>query len=328
MPKFLAYLLFMHKHHLPKFLALLLIAIHMTGCSSGNLEYTRYYVNGWGGIVNDSMALFAICTEDYYYEDASVWGTGGVDEYVFRGYNLTLADIRTQKIYWQKEIPVKNCNLEFNYMQDSILFFVNAKIGMGPEIVFLNLGNEKFQQPERIELKHKKIDLIGEGWRSVIEVRVRPWRDGLLLANSFHYSSLLDKLTNYYALLDTLAKTMELWEPSGELGWLNECADAKWSQMGGLCLKWMPDTLGFMLLKNGIDTLAIRYMPYKLSVGEKIYSNPLIFSRSSIISYGWIYLMNENGIVSENPLYTWMYHTGIFFNLHGDGANYNRKIVY
>jgi len=131
-------------------------------------------------------------------------------------------------------------------------------------------------------------------------------------------------LYKYYALLDTTAGTFELWNPSGEFEWLNECANVMWSSIGGLCLKEIPDTLGFVLLKNGIDTLALRYMPYEVSIFELglMNSRSPIFKGSSIISKGWIYLISEQGQVSEKPLDVWVYEMGKFYDSYGNKVYY------
>jgi len=60
-------------------------------------------------------------------------------------------------------------------------------------------------------------------------------------------------------------------------------------------------------LRNGTDTLAIRYMPHQLAiVGMDRDYKPLIFEGNSIIARGWIYLMDTPGQVSEKPLDIWI----------------------
>jgi hypothetical protein len=101
------------------------------------------------------------------------------------------------------------------------------------------------------------------GW---VGLKIRHWRNGLLLA--YHAWD-----ANPYALLDTAAGTMKLWQPAGEFEWLNECVDAKWSSVGGLCLKEIPDTLGFVLLRNGVDTLAVRdgsFLRFRLKFASEL----------------------------------------------------------
>jgi hypothetical protein len=98
-------------------------------------------------------------------------------------------------------------------------------------------------------------------------------------------------------------------------------------------LKEIPDTLGFVLLRNGVDTLAVRYMPYNLSISEDGNGNihrKLVFTGNSIISKGWIYLINGQGQVSENPLDTWVWsQMGYdFHNIHGEVIHYNKKILH
>jgi hypothetical protein len=108
---------------------------------------------------------------------------------------------------------------------------------------------------------------------------------------------------------------MKLWQPSGEFEWLNDCKDYKWSQVGGLCLKSIPDTPGFVLLKNGVDTLAMRHTDTKIS-------SP-VFGGNSITYYGWMYLISQQGQVSEEILDVW---GGAFFDLNGNLlADYNKK---
>jgi len=240
---------------------------------------------------------------------------------------LLLVDIRYEKIYWEKEIPARY-DISFNAILDSVLFFLkdyrySDTLRYISKIAFQALDDRMFQ----VNLKPKKIDLISEAWGYDYEIRVRPWKGGLILANSRYYGI---GNGNNYALLDTMAGTMELWQPSGEFGWLNECTDAKWSSIGGLCLKEIPDTLGFVLLRNGVDTLAVRYMPHKLFVADHFANSMrlLVFTGNSIISWGWVYLMGEQGQVSENPLDVWVYQMGTFRDFYGNEVDYNKKIVY
>jgi hypothetical protein len=108
---------------------------------------------------------------------------------------------------------------------------------------------------------------------------------------------------------------------------MNECIDVKWSSAGGLCLKEMPDTLGFVLLRNGADTLAVRHMPHEASI-SKFNDSPLVFSGNSIISKGWIYLMSEQWQVSEKPLDVIVHRMGEFYDLYGNKAYYSKRILY
>jgi len=252
----------------------------------------------------------------------------GGERYEDIGCHLILVDIHVEKIYW--EVPIKR-GVFLNSVLDSLLFFTDNTYATIARIAIQQLDYENFQQVGWIEPKLKKINLVGEEWKYPSEKRVRPWLNGLILANSRYWDGVWGD--NHYALLDTVAGTMELWQPTGEFEWLNECMDAKWSSIGGLCLKEIPDTLGFVLLKNGIDTLAIRYMPSKLSVSEDGVGNikrSLIFTGNSIISNGWIYLMSEHGQISENPLDVWVYSQMgyIFRNFYGSGVHYNKKILH
>jgi len=180
--------------------------------------------------------------------------------------------------------------------------------------------DEKFHQSEKIVLRYKNIEIKGEGWEYNIEDPiVRPWKDGLLLA---HQSG----NNNPYALLDTVAGTMELWQPSADFEWLNECMDYKWSRIGGLCLKRIsdtPDTSGFVLLKNGFDTLAMRH---NLNVGWRI----MHFKGNTIVSDGWIYLINKQGQVSEKPLEVrGIANRGFFTDLNGNVlADYQKDVKF
>jgi hypothetical protein len=274
------------------------------GCPQITFEATIQNVRG-GGIVNDSMALLKIDVEDRYYQDRFI---NDHSEYIFRGCFLSLVDIRTEKTYWQKEISAKNCTNLRLYMTDSLLFFHGSISVSEPDysayrIAFQKFG-EEFQRAKQIELKFKELErkkysieedtksvgiwqngqiLINSSEKSIPD---RPWSDG----NGYYWKNISG---NYYELLDTLTKARELWEPSGEFEWLNECANVKWSSTGVLCLKEISDASGFVLLRNAIDTLAVRHVPAV---------KPLIFSGNSIISGGWIYLMNKQGQVSEKPL--------------------------
>ena len=294
-------------------------------------EYTEYVpapASGGGGIVNDSMALFDIVITDYYC-CGGAFGAGGGEEFRFRESNLTLADIRTEKIYWQKKIPA-----QFYYINiiDSVLFIFQNHNGDKyyiDQIAVHRLGDKKFQEAKQVELNYKRIGLNGEGWKYSSIRRVRPWQNGLILANYFNY--FLGNIINKYALIDTIAGTFELWDPSGKFEWMNECSDVKWSRTAGLCLKEIPDTLGFVLLKNGVDTLAIRYMPPETIATRytEDFGGPLIFNGNHIISRGWIYLLDELWQVSEKPLDVFASRMGEFYDLYGNEAgNYYKKILY
>jgi hypothetical protein len=161
----------------------------------------------------------------------------------------------------------------------------------------------------------------GENWKyESFELRVRPWQSELVLVIS-RYMDSRGGYGNEYALLDTVTGSIKLWQPAGEFEWLNGCDDAKWSLVGGLCLKELPDTLGFVLLKNGVDALGLRYPPNKLPsyFREK---NPLTFNGNSVISGGWIYLISEHGEISEKPLDVWINYMGVFSTLSG------KEIIY
>jgi len=267
---------------------------------------------GGGGVMNDSLFIsYTSVTEEEY---CMVFGTGGASSHRVKDCKLILADMRFKKIYWEKKIPDRECgHIDINSIQDSVLIFdVDDNIS---KIAFLKLGDKGFQQAKQIKLEIKEINIEDESWKKNFKIRVRPWQNGLMLVNTKELKG--KGRGNYYALLDTVAGTLESWEPYGEFEWLNECSDAKWSLVGGLCLKDMADTLGFVLLKNGVDTLAVRYMPSKLSIeGYEEENRPLIFSGNSIISRGWIYLMDIPGQVSEKPLDVWIQQMGRFVDSH------------
>jgi len=325
----------MHKYPLPKFLVLLLIASQINSCFLFGDDYKRTYTaySAWGGgIVTDSTALVLRYVYDFL-EEVDGWQ----ERYETRENSLIYVDIRAENIYWKKNIIPREdsrlSNLKLDVI-DSVLFFFKTdgrdyqttRIGYRiSQITYKSLKDETLQQSKQVELKYKQIELVGEGWRSQLYVRVRPWQNGLILANSRGSEN------NNYALLDTVAGTMERWQPSGEYEWLNECMDVKWSSsIGGLCLKDIPDTLGFVLLKNGVDTLAVRYMPRELPVHHMTLDDtPLIFSGNSIFSKGWHYLMNEQGQVSDKPLDFWSPGIGIFYGIDGNSSvKYANKVVY
>jgi hypothetical protein len=290
------------------------ILLQVIGCGNCDIDKTHWVGRGVG-IMNDSMAIFTTgVTEEEY---CTTLGIGGRNDFRVRKCKLILADIRKKEIYWEKEIPDKDCGTNLVTVQDSVLFFKgNSSVN---RVAFLKLGDRHFQQAKRVELKSKEIKIEDEDWKRALDIKVRPWQDGLMLVNS----KWIRRDGNYYALLDTAAETLEPWNPSGEFEWLNACMDARWSSVGGLCLKEIPDTLGFVLLKNGVDTLALRYMPHELSLDDYFWrSRPLIFSGNSILSKGWIYLMSSSGQVSERPLDTWTSSRGVFFDLHGNKVSY------
>jgi len=304
-----------------KKLLLLLVALpillKVTSCSSNCETKIIHWVDRGGGIINDSLFISNISVVEEEY--CMPLGMGGRGSRKDGGCKLILGDIRFKKIYWEKKILGKECNhVSINSIQDSILIFESDDVN---KIAFLKLGDKDFQQTKQIEVKTKAIKIEDESWKKDFKVRIRPWQNGLMLMNSKKLEG--KGHGNYYALLDTAANIMEPWEPSGEFEWLNECSDAKWSLVGGLCLKEMADTLGFVLLKNGIDTLAVRYMPHKLPIeGYERENRPLIFSGNSIISRGWIYLMSVSRQVSEKPLDVWVSQMGVFGDLHGNETSY------
>jgi hypothetical protein len=258
-------------------------------------------------------SLFISYTSDIEEEFCSSFGTSAGGNRRVGNYKLISADIRFKKIYWEKKISDnEGGSMGIISIQDSVLIFGSNGVN---KIAFLKLGDKNFQQVNQIDLKSKEIKIEYEKQKKPFIVRARPWQNGLMLVN-FIYSKYTD---NDYGLLDTAAGTLKPWKPE----WLNECLDAKWSSIGGLCLKETADTVGFVLLRNGTDTLAIRYMPYKLSIDgiEEKYS-ALIFSGNSIISRGWIYLMDALGQVSEKPLDTWVSQIGLFYGLQGKKTSY------
>ncbi|MCL2282986.1 MAG: hypothetical protein FWC26_06685 [Fibromonadales bacterium] len=266
-------------------------------------DYTSYKIRG-GGIINDTTVIFLEESEDRY-SDNSYMGLG--TEYRNNKLYLYLADIRFEKIYWKKEITPIISTYNTSYLQfdiiDSILFFYTTK-GVFKEttsyridrIAVVHIDN-KFQQSEKIELKYKEIELKGEGWEYDMYERIRPWRDGLMLAYR----------AGAYALLDTMTGTMKLWQPAGEFEWLNECVDFKWNGIGGLCLKNLYDAPGFVLLKNGVDTLATGHR------GTSPY-----FNGNSIVSAIFVYLISKQGFISEEPLDIRFDGRGGFYDLYGN----------
>ncbi|GBU24916.1 hypothetical protein R83H12_01552 [Fibrobacteria bacterium R8-3-H12] len=275
--------------------------------------------SNWGGVISDTTAIILRSIIDRYVDEGT-FGQNGGSTYRQREFSLNLVDIRFEKIYWKKDINI--FPTEGNYSDviveliDSVLF-LHAGISTGStseknyrigRIAVVHI-DEKFHQSKKIELRIKDIELKGEGWKYGGNIKVRPWKDGLILAYSGD--------DNPYALLDTAAGTMELWQPNGEFEWLNECADYKWSQIGGLCLNGMPDTSGFVLLRNGIDTLAIRYANEPPVKNSWNIWNLLLFNGNIINSGGWIYSISQQGQVSEKPLDVWG-RTSVFTNSSGD----------
>jgi hypothetical protein len=301
-----------------KFLCLpLLVAVPVllqtTGCS--NCDTGTY--NNWGvdGIMNDSMA---ISTTSYTEEETCTsLGASVSSSSKVKDCKLILEDIRSKKIYWEKKIPDRDCGgMRLRSIQDSVLFFMGSIKGIDGRFAFLKLKDRDFQQASKIEMKIKEIRIYGE-WYRALGMVFRPWQNGLVLVNSKYIGG----HGNYYALLDTAIGTLKPWNPSGEFEWLNECSDAKWSSAGGLCLKEIADTLGFVLLRNGVDTLAVRYMPRELSKYYKR-EEPLTFNGNAIISRGWIYLINGQGQVSEKPLEIALAF-GNYYDLSGREAIYS-----
>jgi len=303
---------------------LIFVCLAMFGCGDNGYEiiFSDYNVYG-GGLENDSMVIFLEVVQDKWHTEGAL-GTGGGGYYTIREMSLNLADNRTEKIYWKKNIIHKDdyIHLHLN-LTDSVLVFIRDEYGSNSKIAVLRLGDKKIQASEQIELKYKEINFIGKAWGGEewgflgYSLSFRPWHSGLMLAS---------RGGNRWALLDTVAGTMKVWEPSGEFEWLNECVDAKWSPIGGLCLKGIPDTLGFVLLKNGVDTLAVRYMPHGYNVPPYGY---LFFSGNGIVSKGWIYLMNNHGQVSEKPLDVWSANVVHFCDLnYNELVRYDKRIVY
>jgi len=291
----------------------MLACIAVFGCGNDyQLEARDRWVRG-GGIMNDSMALLFTGIKEYYYVEGT-FGAGGGGKTELRECNLISADIRTEKIYWQKKIPIlESCEGLQLFVFDSVLFFFDDyRLN---RFTSFSLKDEEFQKAKQVKFKFKEIRSPDNKWFEYVtnRAKIRPWQNKLLVSTEYY--------SKEYALLDTAAGTFKLWEPSGEFEWLNECSDVKWNRINGLCLKKIPDTLGFVLLKNGVDTLAVRYMPHEVS----IYSyggKPLIFSGNSIISEGWVYFMSEQGHISEKPLDVWVYEMGKFYDLYGNKAYY------
>jgi hypothetical protein len=287
------------------------LCVGNSGCSNGyEFEYAYYEILG-GGVMDDTtVVLLGAHRESWYKEE--IWFGGGDTDLRTPEINLFLADIRFEKVYWKKNITNLASLRDYGPMRfdfiDSVFFFYAVKGHRVPSdegpwdrdvykisaVSTVNIADGNFQQSNKIELKHKEIELQGEGWSSMTDARVRPWRDGSILANSFHYFHYNERSENNYALINYAIGTMELWKPSGEFEWLNdECTDAKWDEAGWLCLKNIPNTSGFVLLRNGTDTLAVRHR------GTSPY---LRFNGNSIISSNWVYLINKQGQISENPL--------------------------
>jgi hypothetical protein len=280
-----------------------------TGCGDGfEYEETIHEIYG-GGIISDTTVIFFEQYVDSYYK--SKWIESVTD---YRNYemNLVLADIRFEKIYWKKS--VKNALYNSNYGSfrvqaiDSVLIFYATPYSNEKKyrIAVVNM-DEKFHQSDKIELKPKEIKFRGEAWEDRNNETFRPWKDGLLLARRVGASS-------PYALIDTAAGTMELWQPAGEYEWLNDgCSDFKWSRVGGLCLKEIPDTVGFVLLRNGVDTLGVR-----LYADESSWILPFFYGNGVVVSGGWMCLINEQGQVSEKLVEARYSRAGRFYNLAGN----------
>jgi len=305
-----------------KLSSLLIICFVICGCSlldCSNCDIDRNLWTSWGGgIMNDSLFIATTSVEEEEY--CMTFGMGGASSRWVGDYKLILADIRFKKVYWEKKI-LDNKGMNLISVQDSVLIFGSGNVD---KIAFLKLGDETFQQAKQIELKFKEINIEDEKQKAPSSVRVRAWQNGLLLVNFKYYNS-TSIFDNDYGLLDTVAGTLKPWKPSGEFEWLNDCSDAKWGLAGGLCLKEIADTLGFVLLRNGTDTLAIRYMPHKLAtVGMDEKYKTLIFDGNSIIARGWIYLIDALGQVSEKPLDTWIKQMmSIFYNSSGEIIDYD-----
>jgi hypothetical protein len=245
------------------------------------------------GFVNDTTAIIF----NRYWEQIEQHcggNFGRCDRTDYTGSEMQLADIRFDKVYWTKKIVPDNQGMIFI---DSTLFFFNHTYnfdnGYFNQIAVNKLGDKEFQQANKIELKLKNIELIGEGWKFSEKKIVRPWHSGLILANSTYYSD--GSNGKHYALINTVAGTFERFTPTDEYEWMNECEDVKWSSVGGLCLKRISDATGFVLLKNGMDTLAVRY-----DDEDKV--NNLFFSGNGINLNGIVYLMDNQGQVSETYL--------------------------
>jgi len=298
---------------------LLTVIFQITSCSDG-YEYdgTDYDVLG-GGVVSDTTAIILRTITDHYYKEGLL---SGWKKSELREFSVNLVDMRFEKIYWKKEITNYDDvsgSLLVEFIDSTFFLYAgkrssNAENSYGIGRIATIHIDERFHQSEKIVLRYKNIELKGEGWEySYPYPKVRPWKDGLILAYSVGAGT-----ANPYALLDTIAGTTELWHPSGEFEWLNECEDYKWSQIDGLCLKNIsdtpdtPDTSNFVLLRNGIDTLAVRHNP---SFGWR----GLYFHGNAITSVGWIYLIGKQGQVSEKPLgIRGMAYKGFFTDLNGN----------
>jgi len=298
------------------YLPLLAAIFQITSCIDG-YEYdgTDYEVLG-GGVVNDTTAIILRTITDHYYKEGLL---SGWKKSELREFSVNLVDIRFEKIYWKKEIINYNDNvsgsLRVEFIDSTFFLYAgkrssNAKNSYGIGRIATIHIDERFHHSEKIVLKYKDIELKGKGWGeySYPYPKVRPWKDGLILAYRVDAGT-----ASPYALLDTIAGTTELWQPSGEFEWLNECTDYKLSQIDGLCLKNISDTLdtsNFVLLRNSIDTLAVRHNP---SFGWR----GLYFHGNAINSAGWIYLIGKQGQVSEKPLgVRGMAYKGFFTDLN------------
>jgi hypothetical protein len=251
--------------------------------------------------VNDSTALLFI----FRYEKYEIDNRGDIEEAL--DVSLNLVDITREKIYWSRKVDVKSKEMGWSWtdvqsLRDSVLLFHSLNV---------NINNRNLRSVSMWKLGESRynsvgIEWIGKEWESLERPRLsfHPWQGNSILVNAKYRDKDSGHDVSDYVLVDVSAQIARPFETPG-FEWLEGCSDFRWGSTGVLCLKELPEEASFVLLKNGVESLAVRRVKPPLSIGKDSKSEP-VFCGSSIISNGWMYLVDEQGQVSEEPLNVWV----------------------
>ena len=271
-----------------------LCCLLIIGCGNDR-TYTGQgsYYSGMG-IINDTMALVIKWVVDEYND-------GDYGDFV--GYNFEMRDTRYSHVYSEHLYE----NFSFygvGQVSDSVFLFSDDD---DASFVFWKLGDSL---NNRMYKKYTWLTEKKNITRS--NMVVRRWKDNKLIIQSSYYGKEYNNIS--YIVMDTTALTLASVD-SSEYAQLNAYNDFQMFNNELVFLQKLKDTCGFMLLKEGGDTLGTHIFDDKCS------SLTLLYKSNYVAVLGddmlLIFSIGPNWKISDKAL---MYYddSGHFYDSEGN----------
>lgn len=272
-----------------------LCCLLIIGCGNDKVYTGQISFYRGMGIINDTTALVIKEVSDEY-------NAGDYTDFV--GYNFEMRDTRYSHVYSEHLYE------DFGFagvgqVSDSVFLFAGGSDN--EDFLFWKIGDSL-----NSSMYKKYTWLTGEKNITRLEMVVRRWKDNKLIIQSSYYGKEYNNVN--YIIMDTAALTLASVD-SSEYALLNAYDDFQMFGNELVFLQNLEDTCGFVLLKEGGDTLGAHIFDGKCSSLRLLYKGDYVAVLGDDMLL--IFSVGLDGKISDAPLF---YCSGVgeFYDSEGN----------